>query len=113
MNQLMCRFYLPTCLHSSSRCSRNRLGRKQLAQETVYLLRSPENAHRLMDAVARDKASRTAPSRYTSNEELKEMAWHSLELVTNVDDADADRVVAFVWRYALSHAPCEVANLVP
>lgn len=25
-------------------------------QETVYLLRSPENARRLMDAVARDKA---------------------------------------------------------
>ena len=29
-------------------------------QETVYLLRSPENARRLMEAVARDKASRTA-----------------------------------------------------
>ena len=31
-------------------------------QETVYLLRSPENARRLMEAVARDKASRTVPA---------------------------------------------------
>jgi len=44
-------------------------------QETVYLLRSPENARRLMEAVARDKTKRPAPA--TSNktiEELKEMA---------------------------------------
>ncbi|MGO8770719.1 type II toxin-antitoxin system Phd/YefM family antitoxin, partial [Mycobacterium sp.] len=29
-------------------------------QETVYLLRSPENARRLMEAVARDKAGHAA-----------------------------------------------------
>jgi antitoxin YefM len=29
-------------------------------QETVYLLRSPENARRLMEAVARDKAGHSA-----------------------------------------------------
>ncbi len=44
-------------------------------QETVYLLRSPENARRLMEAVARDKTSRPAPARYTrSIDELEEMA---------------------------------------
>lgn len=44
-------------------------------QETVYLLRSPENARRLMEAVARDKASRSssAPEAKTI-EELEEMA---------------------------------------
>lgn len=44
-------------------------------QETVYLLRSPENARRLMEAVARDKASQIPPGQYaTSFEELQEMA---------------------------------------
>jgi antitoxin YefM len=44
-------------------------------QETVYLLRSPENARRLMEAVARDKASRLAPAEYTKSvDELREMA---------------------------------------
>jgi antitoxin YefM len=45
-------------------------------QETVYLLRSPENARRLMEAVARDKATRTVGSAdpATSIEELEEMA---------------------------------------
>jgi antitoxin YefM len=44
-------------------------------QETVYLLRSPENARRLMEAVARDKARRPAPSGYTTSiEQLQEMA---------------------------------------
>ena len=33
-------------------------------QETVYLLRSPENARRLMEAVARDKANRPAPGEH-------------------------------------------------
>jgi antitoxin YefM len=42
-------------------------------QETVYLLRSPENARRLMEAVARDKTSRTAPYAKTI-EQLQEMA---------------------------------------
>ncbi|MFV0493861.1 type II toxin-antitoxin system Phd/YefM family antitoxin [Mycobacterium sp.] len=44
-------------------------------QETVYLLRSPENARRLMQAVARDKAARdtSAPDTKTI-EELREMA---------------------------------------
>jgi antitoxin YefM len=41
-------------------------------QETVYLLRSPENARRLMEAVARDKAG-DAPVT-TSIDELREMA---------------------------------------
>ena len=40
-------------------------------QETVYLLRSPENARRLMEAVARDKAGRPelggTPSRSTNS----------------------------------------------
>lgn len=44
-------------------------------QETVYLLRSPENARRLMEAVARDKASRVPPGQHaTSLDELQEMA---------------------------------------
>ncbi len=44
-------------------------------QETVYLLRSPENARRLMEAVARDKASRTVPANHTTSiDELEEMA---------------------------------------
>ena len=41
-------------------------------QETVYLLRSPENARRLMQAVARDKAGRSAVTK--SVDELREMA---------------------------------------
>jgi antitoxin YefM len=41
-------------------------------QETVYLLRSPENARRLMEAVARDKAGDSMVS--TSTDELREMA---------------------------------------
>jgi len=44
-------------------------------QETVYLLRSPENARRLMEAVARDKASHPAPTVYTKSiDDLEEMA---------------------------------------
>lgn len=44
-------------------------------QETVYLLRSPENARRLMEAVARDKASHSARAGYTKSiDELKGMA---------------------------------------
>ncbi|MDT5154427.1 MAG: antitoxin YefM [Mycobacterium sp.] len=44
-------------------------------QETVYLLRSPENARRLMEAVFRDKADRTAIAGYSKSiDELKEMA---------------------------------------
>jgi antitoxin YefM len=42
-------------------------------QETVYLLRSPENARRLMEAVARDKANATALVGKTIDE-LEEMA---------------------------------------
>ena len=42
-------------------------------QETVYLLRSPQNARRLMEAVARDKAG--AQAEYTKSiDELREMA---------------------------------------
>jgi antitoxin YefM len=41
-------------------------------QETVYLLRSPENARRLMEAVARDKAGDSTVT--TSMDELREMA---------------------------------------
>jgi antitoxin YefM len=41
-------------------------------QETVYLLRSPENARRLMEAVARDKARHSV--HITSIDELREMA---------------------------------------
>ena len=44
-------------------------------QETVYLLRSPENARRLMEAVARDKASRSTSAEYSKSiDELEEMA---------------------------------------
>lgn len=44
-------------------------------QETVYLLRSPENARRLMEAVARDRSAQPAPAQYArSIEELREMA---------------------------------------
>ena len=44
-------------------------------QETVYLLRSPENARRLMEAVGRDKAGRAIPAEHaTSIDELEEMA---------------------------------------
>jgi antitoxin YefM len=42
-------------------------------QETVHLLRSPENARRLMEAVARDKANATALAGKTIDE-LQEMA---------------------------------------
>ena len=41
-------------------------------QETVYLLRSPENARRLMEAVARDRSRHTAIKK--SINELEEMA---------------------------------------
>lgn len=41
-------------------------------QETVYLLRSPENARRLMAAVARDKSEHPALTK--SLDELQEMA---------------------------------------
>lgn len=41
-------------------------------QETVYLLRSPENARRLMEAVARDKAGHSPLTK--SIDELREMA---------------------------------------
>ena len=44
-------------------------------QETVYLLRSPENARRLMDAVARDKArGQDADVRATTIDEIRELA---------------------------------------
>lgn len=44
-------------------------------QETVYLLRSPQNARRLMEAVARDKAAPLAAVEHTpSIDELQEMA---------------------------------------
>ena len=46
-------------------------------QETVYLLRSPENARRLMEAVARDKAGDHISPRHTKTiDELQEMAGH-------------------------------------
>ncbi|WP_436788997.1 type II toxin-antitoxin system Phd/YefM family antitoxin [Yinghuangia sp. YIM S10712] len=41
-------------------------------QETVYLLRSPENARRLMEAVARDKAGESEVVR--TIDELRELA---------------------------------------
>lgn len=41
-------------------------------QETVYLLRSPENARRLMEAVDRDRSRHSALTR--SIDELEEMA---------------------------------------
>lgn len=40
-------------------------------QETIYLLRSPANARRLMEAVARDRAGR--PRITKSLEELQEL----------------------------------------
>ena len=44
-------------------------------QETVYLLRSPENARRLMEAVARDRAARSGPDTVTATiDELGEMS---------------------------------------
>ncbi|MCT7371906.1 type II toxin-antitoxin system Phd/YefM family antitoxin [Mycolicibacterium llatzerense] len=43
-------------------------------QETVYLLRSPENARRLMEAVARDKAHNPAQSQTRSVGELRQLA---------------------------------------
>ena len=44
-------------------------------QETVYLLRSPENARRLMEAVARDKSAQPLSAEYNKSiEELKELA---------------------------------------
>lgn len=43
-------------------------------QETVYLLRSPENARRLMEAVARDKGESTRAGQEKSLDELREMA---------------------------------------
>ncbi|CAN1564054.1 StbD Antitoxin of toxin-antitoxin stability system [Mycobacteriaceae bacterium] len=41
-------------------------------QETVYLLRSPENAKRLMEAVARDRADHVGVN--ASLDQLREMA---------------------------------------
>ncbi|MGV9940290.1 type II toxin-antitoxin system Phd/YefM family antitoxin [Streptomyces sp. NPDC003401] len=41
-------------------------------QETIYLLRSPANARRLMEAVARDKAGASAVARTV--EELRDLA---------------------------------------
>jgi antitoxin YefM len=41
-------------------------------QETVYLLRSPENARRLMEAVARDRAGQPAVPK--TIDDLREMA---------------------------------------
>ncbi|MFF9060132.1 type II toxin-antitoxin system Phd/YefM family antitoxin [Streptomyces sp. NPDC014882] len=41
-------------------------------QETIYLLRSPANARRLMEAVARDRAGASAVARTV--EELRELA---------------------------------------
>jgi antitoxin YefM len=41
-------------------------------QETVYLLRSPENARRLMEAVARDRAGQSAVTK--TIDDLREMA---------------------------------------
>lgn len=41
-------------------------------QETVYLLRSPENARRLMEAVARDRAGQSTVPK--SIDDLREMA---------------------------------------
>jgi len=43
-------------------------------QETVYLLRSPENARRLMEAVARDRLSGGESGRAASIDELRQMA---------------------------------------
>lgn len=44
-------------------------------QETVYLLRSPENARRLMEAVSRDKDKDSTGTAVTATiEQLQEMA---------------------------------------
>lgn len=44
-------------------------------QETVYLLRSPENARRLMEAVARDRADRPESADHAATVgELEELA---------------------------------------
>lgn len=44
-------------------------------QETVYLLRSPENARRLMQAVARDRSARSGQDTITATiDELGEMS---------------------------------------
>ncbi|WP_342314675.1 type II toxin-antitoxin system Phd/YefM family antitoxin (plasmid) [Mycobacterium avium subsp. hominissuis] len=44
-------------------------------QETVYLLRSPENARRLMDAVARDRARGSDSGVHaTTIEEIRKLA---------------------------------------
>lgn len=43
-------------------------------QETVYLLRSPENARRLMEAVYRDKTAPASQEYAKTIEELEEMA---------------------------------------
>lgn len=43
-------------------------------QETVYLLRSPENTRRLMEAVARDKSAQPTAQYDKSIKELGEMA---------------------------------------
>lgn len=43
-------------------------------QETVYLLRSPENARRLMEAVARDKSRNRVADQTRSIEELRQLA---------------------------------------
>lgn len=44
-------------------------------QETVYLLRSPENARRLMEAVARDRVSQVPSAQYVKSlDELQGMA---------------------------------------
>ena len=44
-------------------------------QETVYLLRSPENARRLMQAVARDRSARSGQDAVTATiDELGEMS---------------------------------------
>ena len=41
-------------------------------QETIYLLRSPANARRLMEAVARDKSGRSTVAK--TMEELQDLA---------------------------------------
>ncbi len=43
-------------------------------QETVYLLRSPENARRLMEAVARDRANNRDAEHASSIDELRQLA---------------------------------------
>jgi len=49
--------------------------RTRAPQETVYVLRSPENARRLMEAVTRDRACHAAVPRVTKSlDDLREMA---------------------------------------